>query len=187
MKEIVDKKKFSASNCSPLEVSGNIFLIGMMGSGKSYWAQQIAAATHFDWMDLDAEIEKENIMTIKEIFETEGEEFFRVREKKALHQLAKYKNIIIATGGGTPCFYDNMNWMNANGITIFINEPIGILVQRLQSEKSHRPLISSSSDEDLHYFLENKLSQRLPFYSQAKHTIKGSTATVADFIELIKI
>ncbi len=162
-----------------------LFLVGMMGSGKSYWAQQIAAATQFGWMDLDAEIEKENAMTIKEIFETKGEETFRLIEKKALHKLAEHKNIIIATGGGTPCFFDNMAWMNAKGITIFINEPIGILVQRLQSEKGHRPLISSSSNDDLQHFLENKLAERLSFYSQAKHTIQGSKATVADFIELI--
>ncbi|MBC7720613.1 MAG: shikimate kinase [Pedobacter sp.] len=164
-----------------------IFLIGMMGSGKSYWAQQIAASTHFDWMDLDAEIEKENAMTIKEIFETEGEKSFRLKEKMALHQLAKHKNIIIATGGGAPCFYDNITWMNANGITIFINESIEILVQRLRGEKSQRPLISSSSDKDLHNFLENKLADRLPFYSQATYTITGSKATVADFVKLIKV
>ena len=165
----------------------HIFLVGMMGSGKSYWAQQIAAATHFDWMDLDAEIEKENDMAIKEIFENEGEKSFRSKEKKALHQLAKHKNIIIATGGGVPCFHDNMAWMNANGITIFIDEPIAILVHRLQSEKNHRPLISSTSDKDLHNFLKNKLAERLPFYSKATYTIAGSAATVADFVKLIKV
>ena len=158
----------------------------MMGSGKSYWAQQIAAATNLSWMDLDAEIEKENSITIKEIFETEGETAFRLKEKKALHKLAEYDNIIIATGGGTPCFFNNMQWMNAHGITIFINEPINILVQRLQNEKAKRPLISASSNEGLQALLDNKLAERLPFYSQAKHSIIGSTATIADFTGLIK-
>jgi len=97
-----------------------LFLIGMMGSGKTYWAQQLAAAYHIDWMDLDSEIEKENLMTIKEIFETEGEENFRLKEQKALHKLARYQNIIIATGGGTPCFYNNMQWMNEHGITVLL-------------------------------------------------------------------
>jgi shikimate kinase len=157
-----------------------------MGSGKSYWAQQIAAATNLHWMDLDAEIEKENSMTIKEIFETEGEAVFRVKEKKALHKLASYNNIIIATGGGTPCFFDNMTWMNTHGTTIFINESVNILVQRLQNEKAKRPLISQSSNEALQALLENKLAERLPFYSQSKHSIVGSTVKLADFIDLIK-
>ena len=162
-----------------------LFLIGMMGSGKSYWAQQIAAVTNYHWMDLDAEIEKENSMTIKEIFDTEGETTFRQMEQKALHQLAKYSNTIIATGGGTPCFFNNMAWMNKNGTTIFISEPINILAQRLQSQKSHRPLISNSLNEDLETLLQQKLTERIGFYNQAKHTITGSVASVADFLKII--
>lgn len=164
----------------------HIFLVGMMGSGKSYWAQQIAAATNLNWMDLDAEIEKENSMTIKEIFETEGEAYFRLLEQKALHTLALYNNIIIATGGGTPCFFNNMDWMNAHGRTIFINEPINILIQRLQSEKAKRPLISNLSNQALHQSLTERLESRMDFYSKAQHTIVGSQATVANFIALIE-
>lgn len=159
----------------------------MMGSGKSYWAQQIAAATNLHWIDLDTDIEKRNGTTIKEIFETyEGEANFRLLEQKALHQLATYNNIIIATGGGTPCFFDNMEWMNAHGITIFIKDPVSILVQRLQAEKAKRPLISRSPNQALHQFLTEKLADRIDFYSKAQHTITGSQAIVADFIALIK-
>ena len=162
-----------------------IFLIGMMGSGKSYWAQQIAAAANLHWMDLDAEIEKENSMSVKEIFETEGEANFRLKEKKALHKLAGYNNIIIATGGGTPCFFDNMDWMNTHGTTIFINEPVGILVERLQNEKAKRPLISNSPNDDLEILLQQRSAERSGVYSQAKHTITGSLASVVDFLKIV--
>ena len=104
----------------------HIFLIGMMGSGKSYWAQQLATTYNMNWIDLDSEVEKENMMSIKVIFETEGEESFRIKEKNALHKLAHHKNLIIATGGGTPCFYNNMQWMNEHGTTIWIDEPVSI-------------------------------------------------------------
>lgn len=178
-----DKQKDFSS--SQLGVRGKLFLIGMMGSGKSYWAQKIAAATNSTWMDLDVEIEKENKTTIKEIFETEGEATFRLLEQKALHLLAKHSNIIIATGGGAPCFFDNVDWMNAHGVTVFINEPIDILVQRLQKEKAHRPLISNASDEALYQSLTERLASRIDFYSKATHTIVGSQATIDDFVKLI--
>ena len=164
----------------------HIFLVGMMGSGKSYWAQQMAAATNLNWMDLDAEIEKETSITIKEIFETDGEAAFRLLEQKALHTTTLHNNIIIATGGGTPCFFDNMNWMNAHGTTIFINEPVNILVQRLQNEKAKRPLISNSDNEALHQSLTETLISRMDFYNKAQHTLVGSQVSVADFIALIK-
>jgi shikimate kinase len=162
-----------------------LFLIGMMGSGKSYWAQKIAAATSYNWMDLDVEIEKENGISISEIFKTEGEATFRLMEQKALNQLAKHSNIIIATGGGTPCFFNNIVWMNAHGVTVFIDEPIDVLVTRLQKEKAHRPLVSNISDEELHVSLTERLASRLHFYQKAQHTVIGSQATVEDFIKLI--
>lgn len=182
MDENIKQKDFSNS---PLGVRGKLFLIGMMGSGKSYWAQKIAAATNYNWMDLDVEIEKENGTSIKEIFETEGENTFRLMEQKALYQLAKHSNIIIATGGGAPCFFDNIDWMNAHGITVFIDEPIEVLVTRLQKEKAHRPLVSNTSDNELYVSLTERLASRIDFYKKAQHTIIGSQATVEDFIKLI--
>ena len=170
---------------SPLGIRGKLFLIGMMGSGKSYWAQKIAAATNCKWIDLDTEIEVAVGKSISDIFETEGEHAFRIKEQQALHQTENDNNMIVATGGGAPCFFNNIDWMNEHGITIFINEPIDILVNRLQKEKAHRPLISSSSDEALHQSLTERLASRIGFYSKAQHTIIGSQATVTDFIKLI--
>ena len=162
-----------------------LFLIGMMGSGKSYWAQQLSAQYNIDWMDLDAEIEKETSLTIKEIFETEGEAFFRNKERDALHNLSSFQNIVIATGGGTPCFHNNMQWMNEQGTTIWIDEPIDVLVKRLVPEKAHRPLIKNLSDHELHTFLSHKLKEREPFYSQAKFRLNSETLNTAKLLQLL--
>src|SRR3954470_15407322 len=141
-----------------------LFLLGMMGSGKSYWAQRVAENTSMEWIDLDQQIEKATSMTIREIFSTSGENFFREKERDALRELSKYNNIIIATGGGAPCFHDNMRWMNEHGITIWLDEPINILAERLKKEKEPRPLIKDLYDEELHEFLSRKLAERSPFY-----------------------
>lgn len=162
-----------------------LFLIGMMGSGKSYWAQHLADESNIDWMDLDAEIEKETSQTIKEIFETEGEAFFRNKERDALHNLSSFQNIIVATGGGTPCFHNNMQWMNEHGTTIWIDEPIDILVQRLTPEKAHRPLIKNLNDDELATFLSNKLKERTPFYSQAKFRLSSETLSADKLLEIL--
>ena len=158
----------------------------MMGSGKSYWAQIIAEKENIDWMDLDQEIEKETSLSIKEIFAAYGEEYFREKEKDALHKLTNYTNIIIATGGGTPCFHENMQWMNEHGVTIFIDEDVETLGERLKKEKAHRPLIKDLSDEELHDFLSNKLKERLPFYSQAQHHLQGNKISDLSFAEILK-
>ena len=134
-----------------------IFLVGFMGCGKSYIGRQLAEKLGFLFVDIDSLIENTEGDIVAHIFENQGETYFRKIESERLKDLKKWSEIVIATGGGAACFHDNMAWMNTNGVTIFINEPIKILVQRLQSEKSHRPLISSSSDEDLQYFLENKV------------------------------
>lgn len=156
----------------------------MMGSGKSFWAQKISSKYKIDWMDLDAEIEKETMLSINEIFEIEGEDFFREKEMKALHNLAHRKNIIIATGGGTPCFHDNMQWMNEHGITVWIDEPIEILIERLRLEKNNRPLIKNLSDEEMKTFLAGKLKERTDIYSQSTYHLQGKNISKKSFEEI---
>lgn len=158
----------------------------MMGSGKSYWAQRIAEKTKMDWMDLDQQIEKDTSMTIREIFAVNGENFFRKKERDALQELSKYDNIIVATGGGTPCFHDNMQWMNERGTTIWIDEPIDILSARLRKEKEHRPLIKDLSEEELQQFLSRMLAERSPFYLQAQHHLQNGNISDHSFAEILK-
>jgi len=174
------------SSSPPLGDGGCLFLIGMMGSGKSYWAQKISAAHNIDWVDLDAEIENKTMLTIREIFETEGEEWFRKKEQEVLHQLSGIKNLVIATGGGAPCFHGNMEWMNKHGITIWIDETVEVLAERLKKEKDHRPLIKSLSDDELHNFLTKKLAERTPYYSQATHRLQLNKIALSSFAEILQ-
>lgn len=163
-----------------------LYLIGMMGTGKSYWAQKLSGAHNMDWIDLDSQIEKDASMTIKEIFEIRGEVFFRTEERDVLHKLSEFNNIIIATGGGTPCFHDNMKWMNDHGITIWIDEPIETLAERLKKEKAHRPLIKDLDDEELFHFLSIKLSERSKFYDQCQHHLQGNNISDRSFAKIIQ-
>ena len=164
-----------------------LFLIGMMGSGKSYWAKQLATALQYELVDLDTVIEIENDATISEIFELYGEQFFRNQETKYLRNFDTKNNVVVATGGGTACFNDNMQWMNEEGITIWIDEPMDVLVSRLAKEKAHRPLIKNLNDAELKYFLEQKLLERKSFYSKAKYIISSKKDTTEKLIELLNL
>lgn len=145
-----------------------IFLTGMMGSGKSYWMHELAEKLEFPPYDLDALIEKTEGKTIKQIFEESGEKHFRKMESVVLRSFADKDEYILATGGGTPCFYNNMEWMNNEGLTIWLDEPVETLLQRLIPEKSQRPLISKLDDKELRSYLEQKREERRTFYKQAK-------------------
>ena len=162
------------------------FLIGMMGSGKSYWANKMKKQLKVPSYDLDALIEMMEERTIAEIFEEEGEEAFRKVETKMLKLFAEKKQFILSVGGGTPCFNDNMKWMNKTGITIWLDEPVSTLAERLLKEKDHRPLIKNIPDSELRQFLTTKRNERLEHYSQAAYTIKGDEITDATFKKIIK-
>ncbi len=124
--------------------------------------------------DLDDEIEKKTGKTIESIFKENGEAYFRQTETEALRHYATQKDFVLATGGGTPCFHGNMDWMNQFGITVWLNEPISVLVQRLVEGKAHRPLISTLSNDELASFLHHKLLERVPFYQKAAYHIQPS-------------
>lgn len=162
-----------------------VFLVGMMGSGKTYWKNRISKKYALRGYDLDFLIEALEEQTISEIFESEGEQVFREKEAAMLRWLQQSKNFVVATGGGTPCFHNNMQWMNQQGITIWIDEPVDVLTARLKLEKEHRPLISSLSDSELFSFLENKLMERKPFYMQAAYRLAGSNISDAGFKKII--
>ncbi|MCW3089629.1 MAG: shikimate kinase [Ferruginibacter sp.] len=150
------------------------FLIGFMGSGKTHWGKIWAAANQLSFVDLDGVIEKETGSTIAEIFETKGEDHFRKLEAAALRNCSGLQNTIIACGGGTPCFFDNMPWMNEHGTTIYIIcSPIEIL-ERVLLEKETRPLLKKLNRAELLFFIEQKLREREPFYGQATLAVKSA-------------
>lgn len=163
-----------------------IFLIGMMGSGKSYWTKSISKKLKTGGYDLDFLIEAQEEKTIAEIFAEEGEAYFRKTEAKILRWFREKKSFVLATGGGAPCFEGNMEWMNNQGITIWINEPVEVLVERLKPEKAHRPLIEKLSDAELHQYLVDKLVERFPFYVRATHRLQGKEINESGFAKIIK-
>ncbi len=157
----------------------------MMGSGKSYWAKQLAQKLKCGGYDLDYLIEMNEEKSIAEIFEEDGESYFRKAEAKVLRWFAEKKIFVLATGGGTPCFHENMEWMNKNGTTIWIDESIDVLAERLKPEKEHRPLIKNLSDNELKDFLSQKLAERRPFYSQSVIHLKDDDINLKNIVKLI--
>jgi shikimate kinase len=145
-----------------------IFLIGFMGAGKSYLGKQWAEDNGMSFYDLDVLIEIEERKTIEKIFSEKSEAYFRELEAAVLRNTERFDNAIIACGGGAPCFFDNMHWMNKNGITIFLNETIENIFHHLINDKKQRPLLISRSHEDLQNVIKEKLEERLPFYNQSK-------------------
>lgn len=163
-----------------------IFLIGMMGSGKSYWTKKIAKWIKSAGYDLDDLIEMNEEKTISEIFSEEGEDYFRKAEAKILRWFKEKKKYALATGGGTPCFMDNMAWMKKEGIVIWLDESVDVLVKRLAAEKSHRPLIAHLNDEQLAQFLQDKLVERHAFYQQANYRVSSDKITEANLKSIIQ-
>jgi shikimate kinase len=162
-----------------------VFLVGLMGSGKSFWAQQLSAILHIPAFDLDTEIEKTEVKKVAAIFADDGENYFRQKENEVLKSFADKPNFILATGGGAPCFFDNMGWMNAHGTTVWIDEPVEIIAARLEKEKSHRPLIANVETEGLANFLTQMRDKRKSFYSKAKFHLSGNNITEKDFLKII--
>jgi len=145
-----------------------IFLIGFMGSGKTYWGNKWAQASGYGFFDIDAMVELNKGKTIARIFAEDGEEHFRDLETIELRNLLNKNNFIAATGGGTPCFNDNISWMKENGTSVYLrSSPVNIL-KRLVTEKEKRPLIKNLQDEELLFYITEKLKEREPFYNQAK-------------------
>jgi shikimate kinase len=159
-----------------------IFLIGMMGSGKSFWKQRLSAKLKTGGYDLDGIIESVEEKSIAELFEEEGEISFRKTEAKLLRWFGEKKSFVLATGGGTPCFHQNMEWMNQQGITIWLDEPVEVLVERLLPEMAQRPLLKNLSTQQLQSFIQNKLIERSPFYNQAKKKLSGSEINLKNLI-----
>ena len=154
-----------------------IFLIGFMGSGKTYWGSKWANQYDHVFYDLDELIEKQAGKTVADIFEKEGEEYFREIETNELKKLADADKAIIACGGGTPCFHDNMKWMNEQGTTVYLQASPQYIYDKVLEEKDKRPLLKKISRAELLFFIEQKLKEREDFYNQAKIILAAQELT----------
>ena len=150
-----------------------IFLIGYMGAGKTTLGKAFARAMGLTFVDLDWYIEERYHKTVRQIFEERGEDGFRELEKRMLHETGEFENVVISVGGGTPCFFDNMDYMNLVGETVFLDVDVKVLFRRLKVAKQQRPLLANKTDEELVTFIVEALQKRLPFYSKAKYVFNG--------------
>lgn len=162
------------------------FLIGYMGSGKSTAGEKLAAKLNYDFIDLDKFIESEYKQTIPEIFATKGEKEFRAMEHNALKKLIEKNNLVIACGGGTPCYYENIELMNNNGVTVYIKMSVDMLVSRLMNAKVKRPLIENKTEKELHAFVNRQLEKREDIYHQAQYTVKGKDLDINELAKFVK-
>ncbi|GEM64933.1 Shikimate kinase [compost metagenome] len=163
-----------------------IFLIGYMGSGKTTLAKKLASKLELPFIDTDDEIVKEVGMSITEYFQLHGEEKFRALEREHLQKIAQQK-AIVSTGGGSPCFFDNMQWMNENGVSVYLQMSPKALFDRLSQSKLHkRPILIGKTEEELFNFISEKLVEREPFYKQAHLIIDQINTPVEDLVLLLK-
>lgn len=164
-----------------------IFIVGYMASGKTTFGRALARALNRDFIDLDFYIEQRFRKSIKDIFASEGEEAFRRKERAMLKEAGEFENTVIACGGGTPCFFDNMEFMNRRGTTVFLNTDTDCIVRRLVLNNSRRPLMAGKSEEEIRRDVDIALENRLPFYSVAKIHFSGNRlenkAQIADSVE----
>src|SRR5215203_3732178 len=163
-----------------------IFLAGFPGSGKTFLGKAAAEQLGIPFFDLDATIVAETGSSVHEIFKLKGEDFFRKKESEILRTFSSKKKVLIALGGGTPCFGNNMEWMNENGLTVYLEATAAFLYHRLVKEKKSRPLIAHLTDIELMIYITETLVARSPFYRQSKITINAETCTVAKLVASIR-
>ncbi len=163
-----------------------LFLIGLPGSGKSTLGVKLAELLNFEFLDTDAIIVKTEGLTINEIFHQFGEEHFRRLEESTLKQLNHLDNIVISTGGGLPCFFDNMNLIKSMGFSIYLNVSPEVITERLYAVNDQsRPMVKGKSKEDMLAFLIQKCAERTDFYKRANLEISDGTSP-DEVIKLLK-
>lgn len=160
------------------------FLIGFMGSGKTHWGQRWAAKNNLTFYDLDNEIEKTLGESVADIFEKKGENFFREMERYTLRKFNVTDNFIMACGGGTPCFFDNLQWMKDNGTVIYLQVSPPKVFDRVMDEKDKRPLIKKLNTSELLFFIEQKIKEREAYYSEAHHILDDNMVNEDSFEKL---
>lgn len=163
-----------------------VFIVGYMGSGKSTLAKGVANKLLMDYIDTDKLIEKQEGLTITEIFEQKGEDYFRSLEHGTIRGLTSNRNLVVATGGGTPCFNNNMELMNKKGITVYLKIKPGILASRLEDAKHKRPILANKTSIELRAFIEAALAEREEYYESAAYTIEGDNIKSEDIVNLLR-
>lgn len=162
-----------------------VFLVGYMASGKSTVAKKLAKKLGLDSVDLDKEVEKIAGKSIPEIFRMEGEKAFRKREQIELRKWLEKDDFVMATGGGTPCFFESMDEMNGAGTTVYLQMSPKAVVDRVMASKEERPILKGLSEEKMLKKVDFQIGKREPFYSRAKITVNGVNLDIDALAEMI--
>lgn len=151
-----------------------VILIGYMGAGKTTVGKALAKELGVTFYDLDWYISNRMRKTIAQIFEERGEDGFRQIERNMLHEVAEFEDVIISCGGGTPCFFDNIDYMNEQAPVVYLKAEPEVLYKHLAMSKNDRPLLRGKSQEELIVFIREQLEKRNPFYTKARYTLDVS-------------
>ena len=162
-----------------------IYLIGYMGAGKTVLGKMLALRMNLNYIDTDHFIENRYRKKVSDIFAIEGEERFRAMEHHALMEISEYENVVISTGGGFPCFNDNMKVMNDTGITVFLDVSVEELAARLGASKNVRPVLEKRSGSALKDFIKENLARRILFYEQAHIRFNSSSMNSNKEVKMI--
>jgi shikimate kinase len=165
-----------------------IFLIGLPGSGKTTLGKQLAALLKLPFVDLDRAIEKSAGMTVEEIFKASGEAGFRQLEADELTLLCdRTDSFVMATGGGAPCFHNNLSLMKKEGFVIFLDVPPKTISERISSKNGNRPLLKHETPDSMKDRIEFLRSQRISFYKQANVTVSGSEISAEEILKACEL
>ncbi len=167
-------------------IPAKIFLIGLMGSGKSHWGRHLATHFHYPFLDLDKGVEMAEMKAVAEIFETKGEDYFRKKEAEVLRSLTSNKKFVLSCGGGAPCFHNNMDWMLQHGTIVWLHPPLSVLAERLMVGKEKRPLLKTAETKaDIEKIMGAQEKARSFFYEKAHFIIRDPNPSVKTFENLL--
>ncbi|HAX92601.1 MAG TPA: shikimate kinase [Bacteroidales bacterium] len=169
-----------------MHTTDRIFLVGFMGSGKTTAGRKLASRLGWSFIDLDELIERDNGMSVAKIFAERGEEWFRTVESNALREIGNNRNTVISTGGGTPCFFGNMEFMLKNGLTVYLKMTPEKLNRRLSRSTAGRPLLKNIGKKELPGYISALLNERELWYSRAEITIEIERGNISALLSLIK-
>lgn len=162
----------------------SVILVGYMGSGKTTVGRQLALALGREFYDLDWYIETRYRSTVARLFAERGEAGFRLLERAMLHEAAEFDGVVLSCGGGTPCFFDNMDYMNSRAETVYLKARPDVLAAHLRMGRVERPLIKGKGPEELLRYIGETLKEREPYYAKARHTLDVS---LLDNYEKVKV
>ncbi len=167
-----------------------IILIGYMGAGKTTVGKALAQELNLTFYDLDWYIEERYRRTVPQLFAERGEAGFREIEKRVLHEVAEFEDVVISSGGGTPCFFDNMDYMNGQARTVYLKASTDVLFRHLKMGKTERPLLKNKTDEELKQYIQDSLAAREPFYRKAQYmldvTLLENYEKIKDSVRLLR-